>query len=203
LGEPTKVIAITSALPAEGKTLTSMALARTAALQGRRVLIVDCDLRRRNVNRLLREDPRVGLLDVLNGDATLQEAITVDAATGAHVLPLAETKYTPRDVFGSAAMDRLLADIRGRYELIILDTAPVLPVADTRVLAPKADLLVMLARWRKTPEPAVQAALRLVATPDINLAGVVLTMVDMKQQAKYGYGDPGYYYSSYKKYYAA
>jgi Mrp family chromosome partitioning ATPase len=127
----------------------------------------------------------------------------VDAPTGLHILPLAAAAYTPKDVFGSAAMDRLLADLRGRYDLIVLDTAPVLPVADTRVLAPKADLLVMLARWRKTPEPAVQAALRLIDTADINLAGVVLTMVDMKQQSKYGYGDPGYYYSEYKKYYAA
>lgn len=202
LGEPVKIVAITSALPSEGKTITSMALARTAALQGRRVLIVDCDLRRRNVNRLLQEEPKAGLLEVLSGEATLQQAIQVDAATGLHALPLAEATYTPRDTFGSSAMDRLLADVRGRYDLIVLDTAPVLPVADTRVLAPKADLVVMLARWRKTPEPAIQAALRLVDTADINLAGVVLTMVDMKQQVKYGYGDPGYYYSEYKKYYA-
>lgn len=203
LGEPTKIVAITSALPSEGKTITSMSLTRTAALQGRRVLIIDCDLRRRNVNRLLVESPRAGLLDVLSGEATLQQAIHVDAPTGAHILPLAETSYTPKDVFGSAAMDRLLAELRGRYDLIVLDTAPVLPVADTRVLAPKADLVVMLTRWRKTPEPAVKAALRLIDTADINLAGVVLTMVDMKQQSKYGYGDPGYYYSEYKKYYTA
>lgn len=203
LGEPAKVVAITSALPGEGKTITSMCLARTAALQGRRVLIVDCDLRRRNLNRLLDKEPDVGLLEVLNGSATLQQGIVLDSASGAHVLPLTESKFTPKDVFGSAAMDRLIAEVRARYDFVVLDTAPVLPVSDTRVLAPKSDLVVMLARWRKTPEPAIQAALRFLDAPDINLAGVVLTLVDMKHQAKYGYGDPGYYYTSYKKYYAA
>jgi capsular exopolysaccharide synthesis family protein len=201
--EPVKVVAITSALPGEGKTLTATCLARTAALQGRRVLIVDCDLRRRAVNRMLHTEPQVGLLEVLNGEATLQQAIAVDETTGAHILPLTDMKFTPRDVFGSSAMDRLLAEVRGRYDLIILDTAPVLPVADTRVLAPKADLVVFLARWRKTPEPAIEAALRLLSSPGTKLGGVALTLVDMKQQSKYGYGDPGYYYTEYKKYYVS
>jgi exopolysaccharide transport family protein len=201
--DPVKIVAITSALPGEGKTLTATCLARTAAMQGKRVLVVDCDLRRRAVNRMLHTEPQVGLLEVLNGEATLQQAITLDEATGAHVLPLADSKFTPRDVFGSSAMDRLLAEIRGRYDLVILDTAPVLPVADTRVLAPKADLVVFLARWRKTPEPAIQAAFRLLASPEINVGGVALTLVDMKQQSKYGYGDPGYYYTEYKKYYVS
>jgi capsular exopolysaccharide synthesis family protein len=201
--DPVKVVAITSALPGEGKTLTSMCLARSAAIQGHRVLIIDCDLRRRTVNRMLKTEPQVGLLEVLSGEATLQQAITPDTATGAHVLPLAASTFTPKDVFGSSAMDRLLADLRGRYDLVVLDTAPILPVADTRVLAPKADLVVFLARWRRTPEPAIMSALRLLSGSDIHLGGVALTQVDMKQQAKYGYGDPGYYYSEYKKYYAS
>jgi Mrp family chromosome partitioning ATPase len=150
---------------------------------------------------MLHTEPQIGLLEVLNGEATLQQAITVDEPTGAHILPLADSKFTPRDVFGSSAMDRLLAELRGRYDLVILDTAPVLPVADTRILAPKADLVVFLARWRKTPEPAIEAAFRLLSSPDIKVGGVALTLVDMKQQSKYGYGDPGYYYTEYKKYY--
>lgn len=201
--EPVKLVAITSALPGEGKTLTATCLARTAALQGRRVLIVDCDLRRRAVNRMLHSEPKVGLLEVLSGEATLQQAIMVDEPTGAHILPLSDSKFTPRDVFGSAAMDRMLAELRARYDLVLLDTAPVLPVADTRVLAPKVDLVVFLARWRRTPEPAIEAAFRLLDLPSTRIAGVALTLVDMKQQSKYGYGDPGYYYTEYKKYYVS
>lgn len=203
LGEPVKVVAITSSLPGEGKTTTSLCLARATALQGQRVLVVDCDLRRRTVNRLLKNEPKAGLLEVLSGESTLQDAISVDADTGAHVLPLAKSAFTPKDVFGSSAMDRLLADLRGRYDLVILDTAPVLPVADTRVLAPKADAVIFLTRWRKTPQHAIEAAFRLLSGTGAHLGGVALTQVDMKQQTKYGYGDPGYYYAEYKKYYVS
>ena len=203
LGEPVKVVAITSSLPGEGKTTTSVCLARSAALQGARVLVVDCDLRRRTVNRMLQAEPEVGLLEVLNGEVSLEQAITLDTSSGAYILPLSKSNFTPKDVFGSAAMDRLLAELRVRFDLIILDTAPVLPVADTRVLAPKADVVVFLARWRKTPQHAIEAAFRLLSGTGAHVGGVALTQVDMKQQTKYGYGDPGYYYAEYKKYYVS
>ncbi|RAK52643.1 GumC family protein [Phenylobacterium deserti] len=203
LGEPVKIVAVTSSLPGEGKTTTSMCLARTAAIQGLRVIIVDCDLRRRSVNRLLKAEPAIGLLEVLSGDVPLQQATVVDEASGAHVLPLAKSSYTPKDVFGTAAMDRLLQALRAQYDLVVLDTAPVLPVADTRVLAPKADAVVFLTRWRKTPQHAVESAFRLFQGTGAHIAGVALTQMDMKAQTKYGYGDPGYYYAEYKKYYAS
>lgn len=203
LGEPVTVVAVTSALPGEGKTTTSVCLGRTAALQGARVIIVDCDLRRRTVNHLLRSEPAAGLLEVLSGEVPLTQAISIDEASGVHVLPLAKSAFTPKEVFGTVAMDRLLAELRTRYDLVVLDTAPVLPVADTRVLAPKADAVVFLARWRKTPQHAIEAAFRLIGSTGAHLGGVALTQMDMKQQTKYGYGDPGYYYAEYKKYYVS
>jgi polysaccharide biosynthesis transport protein len=203
LGEPVKVVAVTSALPGEGKTTTSICLGRTAAQQGARVVIVDCDLRRQTVNRLLEGQPIVGLLEVLSGEAQLDEALTLDPTSGAYVLPLAKGGFTPKDVFGSPAMDRLLDELRARFDFIILDTAPVLPVADTRVLAPKADVVMFLARWRKTPQDAIEAAFRMLSGTGAYVAGVALTQVDMRQQSKYGYGDSGYYYAEYKKYYAS
>jgi capsular exopolysaccharide synthesis family protein len=201
LGEAVQIVAVTSALPGEGKTTTSVCLGRVAALQGSKVIVVDCDLRRRTVNRLLREEPKMGLLEVLSGEATLDQAVWPDKETGAHFLPLAHASFTPKDVFGTAAMDKLLNELRARYDLVILDTAPVLPVADTRVLAPKADTVVFLARWRKTPQHAIQAAFRLFEGGGAHMGGVALTQVDMREQAKYGYGDPGYYYAEYNKYY--
>ena len=202
-GEPVQIVAITSALPDEGKTTTAMCLARVAALQGSRVLMIDCDLRRHNLDRFISADTNRGLLQVLNGESTLRDAITIDEASGAHVLPIAKGSYTPRDVFGSLAMDRLLASVRSQYDYIVLDTAPILPIADTRVLAPKADAVIFLARWRKTPVHAIHSALRLLHGSGAYLGGVVLTRVDMKQQPKHGYGDPAYYYDQYHEYYAA
>lgn len=203
LGEEVKVIAVTSSLPGEGKTTTSVCLARTVALSGQSVVIVDCDLRRRSVNEILGRDIQVGLLEVLAGTAQLEDVLIDDDKTSVKFLPLAQSSYTPKDVFGSPVMDRLLATLRQKFDLVILDTAPVLPVVDTRILARKADVVAMLVRWRKTPRKAVRASLEMLEDVGARIGGVVLTQIDVKEQAKYGYGDSGYYYKQYKRYYAA
>lgn len=200
IGHQVKVIAITSSLPGEGKTTTSIALARTIAVAGAKTIVVDCDLRQRGLNRILPKEPEVGLLEVLNGSVPLERAMVADAS-GAWILPLAKSAYTPRDVFGTEAMKTLLAELKSRFDAVILDTAPVLPIADTRVLAPMADAVVLLVRWRKTPRKAAESALRLLKSVHAFVAGAAMTQVDLKAQVRYGYGDPGYYYRSYRKYY--
>jgi capsular exopolysaccharide synthesis family protein len=201
LGQDVKVIAITSSLPGEGKTTTSLCLSQTMAMSGQKVIVLDCDLRRRSFTDILKADADKGLLEVLAGTATLEEALLVDEKTGVHFLPLARSAYTPKDVFGSAVMDALLERLRASYDAVILDTAPVLPVVDTRILARKADAVAMLVRWRKTQRKAVQNSIALLEEAGANVAGVVLTQVNIKEQARYGYGDSGYYYKQYKKYY--
>lgn len=201
VGETVKVIAITSSLPGEGKTTTTFSLARTLATSGSNVVVVDCDLRQSAINRFLVEAPTVGLVEVLNGVCTLEQALVTDAS-GAKVLPLAKSASTPRDVLGSAAMGALLRELRQRFDVVLLDTAPLLAIADTRILAPSADAVVMLARWKKTPVKAITSALSLLQGKGVFVAGVALTQVDMKAQGRYGYGDANYYYKSYRKYYA-
>ncbi len=201
VGEAIKVILVTSSLPGEGKTTTAFALARTMASSGANVIVVDCDLRQSAINRFLPHVPTVGLLEVLNGVSTLEQALYADPS-GAKVLPLAKSAYTPRDVLGSAAMLRLLQDLRQRFDLVVLDTAPLLAIADTRILAPHADAVVMLARWKKTPIKAISSALGLLQGRGVFVAGVALTQMDLKAQSRYGYGDSNYYYKSYRKYYA-
>jgi exopolysaccharide transport family protein len=200
--KPVRVVAITSALPGEGKTTTAFCLGRAMAMSGSRTVVVDCDVRRRNINRLLGQEPAVGLMEVLAGKATLDQALVLDSASGCWFLPLARSSFTPKDLFGGQAMSSLLDDLKGRFEFVLLDTAPVLPVADTRALAPKADVVVFLTQWRRTPRRAVQAAFELLRSVGADIAGVALTQVDVREQAKYGYGDAGYYYRSYRKYYA-
>ena len=199
---PVKVAIVTSSLPGEGKTTTTFCLGRSMAMSGAKTIIVDCDLRRRNINRMLDIEPPVGLIEVLQGVATLDEAIFIDKPSGAHFLPLAKSVYTPKDLFGSSAMDRLLVELRARYDIVLLDTAPVIPVSDTRILAPKADVVVFLVQWRRVPRKAVEAAFAMLNSVGADIAGVALTLVDAREQAKYGFGDAGYYYRSYRKYYA-
>ncbi len=138
---------------------------------------------------------------MLNGAATLEAALYLDEASGAYVLPLTHARFTPKDVFSSQAMDTLLDTLARSFDLVILDTAPVLAVADTRVLAAKADTVVFLTRWQATPRKAVTNSLKLLDTAGAHVAGVALVQVDMKFQARYGYGDAGYYYGAYKQYY--
>jgi Mrp family chromosome partitioning ATPase len=144
---------------------------------------------------------KVGLLQVLSEKCKLEDALMEDEASGAFVLPLIVQEYVPQNIFASAAMDRLLDRLRTQFEVVLLDTAPVLPIADTRVLAPKSDAVVFLAQWRKTPRKAVENGLRQLQTTGATISGVVLTQVNAKEQARSGYGDDGYYYKSYRSYY--
>ena len=171
------------------------------ALGGTSTLVIDCDLRRRSLNRLFAQEPRAGLLEVLNGDCRLNDAILRDEETGACFLPVSKAALTSKDVFATPEMDVLIAEARARFDVVLLDTAPVLPVADTRVIAPKADVVLFLARWRRTPRKAVENALKQLRSVGARVPGVALTQVDMKEQARSGYGDAGYYYRAYRSYY--
>ena len=187
-GQPkSQVVAVTSALPGEGKTTVSLCLARVAALSGQRVLLVDCDLRRRCLKEVLEIEPSVGLLQVLAGEVNWRQAIYVDDASGASVLPLSGSGFTPKEIFGAEDMSSLLADLRGSFDLIILDCAPVLAVAETRVAVSKADCAVVVARWQKTPMRAVRAMLQQLNDAGANIRGVALNGVDRRAPGYYSY----------------
>jgi len=202
LGQEVKVIAVTSAVPGEGKTTTSIGLAQTAALSGQRVLLIDCDIRRKSVSSVVRLPVEKSLMDVLAGTASLDEALIKDETSKVHHLLMSKSDFTPKDVFGSVAFDRLLAEARERFDIVVLDTAPILPLVDTRILAHKADVVAMLAQWGKTPRHLTAAAIEQLEAVGVSVAGVALTRVDMKEQARYGYGDAKYYYGKYGKYYS-
>ncbi len=201
-GTVVKVVALTSALPGDGKTTTAICLGRTAALAGVRVLLIDCDVRQRSVNKMLSIDPACGLIEVLSGTCSAADAFVRDSQTELVVLPVAKAAFTPRDLFGAANMGRLLGELRRDFDFIILDTAPVLAVADTRVLCPYADAVIMLLKWRSTARKAVISALKALDTPDTYIAGGLLTQVNLREQARIGEGS-GAYERAYKKYYVS
>lgn len=171
-------IAITSAAPNEGKSSISLSLARMCALSGKPTIILDCDTRRRAVNEFLRIDPDKGLLEVLNGSATLEEVLGVDEDSGAHVIPVASESSRTQDLFSSGDLQSLLDDLAEKYEYIILDCAPVLAVAETRQVAKMADVTVVVARCNETHGAAVRAAAESLAVAGANLGGMVLNFFD-------------------------
>lgn len=193
-----KVVAVTSALPNEGKTTISMCLARVAAMSGQRVCVVDCDLRMQSINDVVDIETDVGILQVLAGEAPWRSAIVRDPNSDAHILAVATSGFTPRDVFGSEAMERLIADLRNYYDLVILDCAPILAVAETRILVKHADTTVLVARSGRTPIGALRAAVSQTEAAGGKVLGAALNCVLPHWQT---HSDSLYFHQS-KSYYS-
>lgn len=193
-----KVVAVTSALPDEGKTTISMCLARVAAMSGQRVCVVDCDLRKQSINDVIDIETDVGILQVLAGEAPWRSAIVRDPNSDAHVLPVATSGFTPRDVFGSEAMERLIGELRAHYDLVILDCAPILAVAETRILVKQADTTVIVARAGRSAIGAVRSAIAQTEGAGGKVLGIALNCVMPHWQS---YADSLYFYQS-KSYYS-
>jgi succinoglycan biosynthesis transport protein ExoP len=193
-----KVVAVTSALPDEGKTTISMCLARVAAMSGQRVCVVDCDLRKQSINDVIDIETDVGILQVLAGEAPWRAAIVRDPNSEAHVLPIASSGFTPRDVFGSEAMGNLIEDLRAHYDLVILDCAPILAVAETRIVVSRADTTVLIARAGRTAIGAMRAAVMQTEAAGGNVLGIALNYVLPRWQS---YTDSLYFNES-KSYYS-
>lgn len=198
-----QVVAITSALPNEGKSTIAGCLARSVALGGDRIVLVDCDARRRDVSAMFDDaGRRPGLAEVLRGEATLDEALVHDAASSAWILPITGPPVEMSALLAGPPMAALIEELRQRFARVLIDTAPVLALAETRVIATMVDLVIIVVRWRVTADHAVRAAVKLLPRAQGQIAGVVLSRVDMRKQARYALGDASSYYRQYSKYYS-
>jgi capsular exopolysaccharide synthesis family protein len=200
-GDDAKLIAVTSAVPREGKSLTSFCLARTLALSGSRVVLVDCDLRQRGATKLAGHH-ELGLVEVVQDKVPFEKALIRDPKSNCFILPAAG-KSVPYDLFSNPETDEVLRKMAEKFDYVILDAPPILGVADARILAAKADRVLYLVQWNKTPLRAAQSAVDILQECGANVAGALLTKVNVKGQARYGYGDSSDYYGYFKNYYIA
>ena len=199
---PPRIIMVTSALPKEGKSTFCVSLGRLSTLSGTKTLLVDADLRRPSVGNFFPDlDIRTRLEDVLRGDVPADEAIVEDPESGLHLLMAHGNSPAVGEMLGSRRMRELLEKLKNSYDMIIMDTPPVMGVTDAWGLARNVDSVVYMVRWAETPRDTVRSALKQMKLLDIRVGGVVLSMVNMRQQSRYGYGGYGYYYGKYKKYY--
>lgn len=194
-----KTVAVVSSLPDEGKTSMTYCLGRMAAMSGTKTIVIDGDVRRRQLTEISGVKAESGLLEYLFGETRLADAIAIDEKTGLHILPLTDRKHTPRDVFGSRAFDALLNMLQQTYDLIIIDTGPILLLAETRVVTRKVDQVVVCARWRKTNRGTLRETMKILRDFNANVAGVVLTFVDLRKRSQYAYSASSY--KTYSKYY--
>lgn len=207
-----KITMITSALPSEGKTLVAANLAVAMAQQGLRTLLVDFDLRKPSVHKLFgqEKDERPGLADLLVGTAQPNEVLRTQTGEENLSLILAGPKPpNPGELLESGGLRECLKIFREHFDHIVLDTAPLLPVPDSRVLAPLADNCCLVVRAEITPRGAVKRAVNTLQSSGVVPEGVVFNSYLEKrflvgenysygyyQSGKYGYGSYGSVYGS-------
>jgi polysaccharide biosynthesis transport protein len=187
VGAPPKVILVTSALPQEGKTTTSINTATVLAQKGTRVLLIDADLRRPSIHKTLGLGPRTGLSNVLTGGATVQEVtFRSPLLPNLYIMPAGTPPPNPAELLASAQMGEMLSSLRDQYDHIVVDTPPTLSVTDAVVLSPCADAIVLVIRCGQTTKPALRRSREILGQVNARLSGVLLNAVDLDS--------PDYYY---------
>jgi succinoglycan biosynthesis transport protein ExoP len=187
--QPIKVVLVTSALDSEGKTTLAANLAQSIATLGIRTLLIDGDLRNPQLTRALCPRADTGLLDVALGRVAPERAILVDRSTGLSILP--STAVMQADIITELMFSERIVDVldhlRHRYELIIIDSPPLVPLVDGRALAELADRIVLALAWDQTPGEVLSHTINLLAPVHDRILGTVLTRVDLSRLRFYDY----------------
>ncbi|MDQ8729773.1 AAA family ATPase [Bradyrhizobium sp. LHD-71] len=197
--KPVQIILVTSAIDNEGKTTVAVNLALSLATLGIRTLLVDCDMRNPETTRSLCPRARTGLLHVALGNEPIERAILVDRSSGLSVLPAPVNAYShaTSELMFSDKISAVFEHLRQRYELIILDCPPLLPLVDGRALAEQADQIVLALAWDKTPRDAALDAVDMLAPVHDRILGTVLTRVDLHRLRHYDYYSSSAYIKPY------
>jgi capsular exopolysaccharide synthesis family protein len=195
LDKKVHLIGVTSAHPGEGKSVTSANLAIAMALQGKRVILVDADLRRPSTHRLFGVESEPGLTSVLAGELTLEEALRKTAIEDLHILTSGPLPPNPPELLNSQVMLDLMEELKTHADVIIFDTPPVVPVTDAQVLGSYLDGMILVVESGQARKAAVKHARELLDRTHVRILGVVLNKID--QSGK------GYYYQYYHSGYSS
>jgi tyrosine-protein kinase len=189
--DPVKVLAVTSSVAGEGKSTVASNLALVFAETGLSVLLVDADLRRSKLADYLGIERLVGLTDVLAGQVDIDDALQPWGSNGLVLLPNGSVPPNPSALLGSARMHDLIGELRRRFEIIVVDTPPVLPITDAAVVAAYADGVVMVFRYGKTRRAHLATSLRQLRAVNARVLGFVFNMKPLprRHSSEYGVSD--------------
>ena len=202
-GRGLKSILVTSAMPLEGKTTVSINIAVTLAQAGKKVLLVDSDLRRPRVGKLFDAPSQPGLSNILarEGETSLDETIRQVDLENLSILPSGPHPPNPAELLGSDEMKKLAAKLTERFDHVIYDTPPILNATDGAIVSQYADGIVLVMRSFKTEEDFAIRARDMLSDAQANILGVVLNNADVPKNGYYGYGGKYYQYYYYSPYY--
>jgi capsular exopolysaccharide synthesis family protein len=199
---PPQVIMSTSSVPQEGKTTLSLTLAQNMAALGKKVLVVEGDVRKRVFAEYFNAKDLSGFLSVMSGKITIEDAVFQPEGMDIDVLIGEESTVNAADIFSSKKFADLIKTLRQQYDYIIIDTAPVLAVPDARVVGQYVDAIVYSVRWNSTTKTQVKQGLLMFSSVGLHVNGLVLNGVDSKEMKRYGYaGQYGYAYGDATGYY--
>lgn len=199
-GNECKCIGVTSAMPGEGKSTTAANLAISLGQIGKRVILVDCDMRLPTVATKFRVDAVPGLSDFLVGHARIEEALRNAERFGIHLLPAGNIPPDATGLLEAKQLERLFDALRKNYDYIIVDLPPVVTVPDASILSKHLDGYLMVVRERETEHRAVKEMLRRLQMAEAKPLGFVVTGSDSEgQKYKYKYGKGYYRYGGYGK----
>ncbi|HKR91486.1 GumC family protein [Novosphingobium sp.] len=196
-----KVVAVTSAVPGEGKSTIAACMGRALAMAGERVAVIDCDVVRGHLSRQFGfTSGEPGLHEALQSETGLAPRYE-EQGSSLCIIPITRPFGKGERLTERGRLHRVIGHLRNDFDVVILDCPPILPIAESREIVSLADKVVLVIHWRKTIDRVVRAALRQLPMRIIKDLGVVLNQVDMKKQVRFGGNDAASFYEKYRGYY--
>ena len=182
-----QIIMITSSVPQEGKTILTFALAQNMSDLGKRVLLIEADIRKRVLSVHIDRKNTVAFLDLLTGKRKMQDVNPFVDELGFSILTGTKSIINAADIFASERFSQLLTDLREHYDFILIDTPPVLAVPDARVIGANCDANIYIVEWNKTTREQVDQGLEMLSSVGVETNGLVLNQIDKRKMKSYGY----------------
>jgi capsular exopolysaccharide synthesis family protein len=194
---------VTSSQPGEGKTSTSLNLAATLAQKGSRVLLVDADMRRPGLSKALRVDTGNGLSGILTGAYEYDETLLkrVEGLDTLYLLSAGSRAPNPAELLCSIKMEKLVQTLRQKFDHVVIDSPPILPITDATIISTLVDGVIMVVESDKTSRAALNRACRVMEHSGGRILGTVFNKVDTRRDGYYGYRYYHGYYTRSASYY--
>jgi len=188
-----KVIMLTSSVPKEGKTILTYALAQNMVGLGKRILLIEADIRRRDHSVKIDRNKTVSLLDLMMGHKEFKDVNLFLEELGFDILTATKSEMNAADLFASGRFPKLLTELREYYDYIIIDSPPVLSVPDARLISTISDISIYIVKWNKTTHAQIDQGLDMITSMGVKTIGLVLNQIDSNKAKTYGYtGSYGY-----------